>query len=91
MTKTENTDGVDTMPSSLTDLEPLVKEFVEKLRTIQNEIETLKQDEKELVEEYSSKLDMKALKAAMRVMAVKEKVTHKDAFDNCLEVLERIE
>ncbi len=78
------------MPSSLTELEPIVKEFVEKLRVIQNEEETLKQDKKELVEDYSQKIDMKTLKAAMRVVAVREKVVHKDTFDSLVEVLENL-
>lgn len=82
--------GVDVMPSSITELEPLVKEFVDKLKVIKNEQETLKQDEKDLLEEYAEKLDMKTLKAAMRVVAVREKVNHKDTFDTLVEVLERI-
>jgi hypothetical protein len=78
------------MPSSVTELEPVIREFVDKLRTIKNEQETLKQDEKDLIEEYSEKLDMKTLKAAMRVVAVREKVDRKDTFDTLVEVLERI-
>jgi uncharacterized protein (UPF0335 family) len=83
--------GADTMPSSITDLEPIIQEFVEKMKRIKNEQELLKQDEKDLMEEYKDKLDMKALKAAMRVVAVKEKVDHKDTFDTMVEVLERID
>jgi len=83
--------GADTMPSSISDLEPIIQEFVEKMKRIKNEQELLKQDEKDLMEEYKDKLDMKALKAAMRVVAVKEKVDHKDTFDTMVEVLERID
>ena len=79
------------MPSSISDLEPIIQEFVEKMKRIKNEQELLKQDEKDLMEEYKDKLDMKALKAAMRVVAVKEKVDHKDTFDTMVEVLERID
>jgi hypothetical protein len=32
---------------------------------------------------------MKELKAAMKVAAIVEKVSHKDAFDNLLECIER--
>ena len=88
---TEEGAGVDRMPSSVTELEPVIREFVDKLRTIKNEQETLKQDEKDLIEEYSEKLDMKTLKAAMRVVAVREKVDRKDAFDTLVEVLTRLE
>lgn len=83
--------GVDVGPSSITDLEPIIQEFVEKMKRIKNEQELLKQDEKDLMEEYKEKLDMKALKAAMRVVAVREKVDHKDTFDSMVEVLERLE
>lgn len=82
--------GEDTMPSSITDLEPLVREFVEKLKAIKNAQESYKLDEKELIEEYSEKLDMKTLKAAMRVVAVKEKVERKETFDTLVQVLENI-
>jgi len=88
--RTEEETGVDRMPSSITELEPVIKEFVEKLRTIKTEQEILKQDERELIEEYSAKLDMKTLKAAMKVVAVREKVDRKDTFDTLVEVLERI-
>ncbi len=88
--RTEEARGVDTMPAGLTELEPIVREFVEKLKNIKNEQELLKQDEKDLLEEYAEKLDMKTLKAAMRVVAVREKIERKDAFDTLVEVLERI-
>jgi hypothetical protein len=89
-TTREEDRGVDVMPSSLTELEPIIKEFVDKLKTIKNEQDLLKQDEKALIEEYGEKLDMKTLKAAMRVVAVREKVNHKDTFDTLVEVLERL-
>ena len=82
--------GVDSMPTGLRELEPIVREFVEKLKSIKNEQELLKQDEKALLEEYAEKLDMNTLKAAMRVVAVREKIERKDAFDSLVEVLERI-
>lgn len=93
MTKKLGTDeaGSDVMPTSITDLEPVIKEFVDKLKVIKNEQETLKLDEKELVEEYSKKLDMKTLRAAMRVVAVREKVDRKETFDTLIEVLTRLD
>lgn len=78
------------MPSGITELEPVIREFTEKLKAIKNEQDLLKQDEKDLIEEYKEKLDMKTLKAAMRVVAVREKVDRKDTFDTLVEVLERI-
>jgi hypothetical protein len=42
----------------------LVTEFLEKLNVIKHEQECLKDQEKELFEEYESKIDMKEMKAA---------------------------
>lgn len=78
------------MPAGITELEPLIRDFIEKLKRIKNEQELLKQDEKDLLEDYAEKLDMKTLKAAMRVVAVREKIERKDTFDTLVEVLERI-
>lgn len=89
MAKQKNTHGADSMPSSITDLTPLVSEFVEKLKSIRNEQELLKEQEKELFEQWEDKLDVKTLKLALRAVSLKEKVEHKDAFDNLCEVLER--
>lgn len=85
-----SSEGVDTMPTSITEIEPLVKEFQERYKQVKHEQELLKQDEKELFEEFSKKLDMKTLKAALRVAAIREKVDHKSTFDTFCEVLERV-
>jgi hypothetical protein len=44
--------SVDSMPSSVTDMQPLIKEFMDKFKHIKQEQELLKNDEKELFEEY---------------------------------------
>lgn len=88
-TETED-EGVNSMPMSITELEPIVKEFVERLQTIKNEQELLKEDEKNLMEEFKKKLDMKTMKAAMRAFALRDKVDRKDTFDTLVEVLERV-
>ena len=92
MSRNKNTDdsGVDVMPSSITELQPIIEEFINKLKTIESEIELLKQDKQELVDEYSSKIDMKTLKNAMRVAAIKEKVERKETFESFCEILDRI-
>jgi len=90
MARKTETAGVDGMPASFTELEPVVREFMDRFKAIKNEQETLKQDEQDLIEDYRAKLDVKTLRAAMRVVAVREKVQHKDAFDTLVEVLERI-
>lgn len=81
--------NVDLMqPDELGELTKLVKEFVSRIENVDNEIELLKQDRKEIVEEYSTKLDLKVLQAAMRVVKIKHGVAHKDTFDLFLEVLD---
>jgi len=81
--------NVDLMqPDELGELKKLVKEFVSRIENVDNEIELLKQDRKDIVEEYSTKLDLKVLQAAMRVVKIKKGVAHKDTFDMFLEVLD---
>ena len=84
----ENTQGVDSQPSSVTELEPLVKEFISELKRIDSEIEILTIDRKELFEKYSEKIDVKTLKHAMRVQAIRDKVSRKDTFDTFVSILE---
>jgi uncharacterized protein (UPF0335 family) len=89
--KKDEGSGVDTQPTSLTDLEPLVKEFMEKLKRIDSEIELLTLDRKELFEEYKEKIDMKTLRQAIRVAAIREKVERKETFDTFVHLLEGVE
>ncbi len=80
--------GVDRQPASLNELKVLVDEFTSRARSIENEMELLKQDMTELVDEFSNKLDMKTLKAALRAAKIREKVSYKDTFDTFLSILE---
>lgn len=79
--------AADLQPDELNALKALVEEFLGKLQGIDNEIDLLKEDRKVLFEEYSDRLDMKTLKAAMRIVDIKQGVAHKDTFDCFLEVL----
>lgn len=74
-------------PDELNELKKLALEFVEKVQNIDNEIETLKMDRKEIFEEYSEKLDMKTLTAALRTLKIESTVAHKDTYDMFLEAL----
>lgn len=77
----------DLQPDELHALKELVQEFMNRASTIDNEIEQLKADRKELIEEFSEKLDMKTLQAALRVLKIQSTVVHKDTYDVFLEVL----
>lgn len=74
-------------PDEIGALRELVKEFVTRINTVDNEIELLKGDRKELIEEYSEKLDIKTLQAALKVVKIQNEVTHRDTFDLFLEAL----
>lgn len=74
-------------PDEINALRTLVKEFVGKIESVDNEIELLKQDRKEIIEEYVEKLDMKTLQAALKVARIQSEVAHRDTFDLFLEAL----
>ncbi len=78
-------------PDEIGALRDLVKEFVGKIETVDNELELLKQDRKDIIEEYSEKLDMKTLQAALRVVKIQQTVDHRDTFDLFMEALEPVE
>lgn len=65
-----------------------VRELVEKITQIDNEIKLLQEDRKEILEEYKDKLDLKAFKAALRIVKLRENVDNTE-LDNILEVLEK--
>lgn len=74
-------------PDEINALRALVKEFMDRVSSVDNEIEQLKEDRKDLIEEYSDKLDMKTLQAALKVLRIQQGVQHKDTFDLFIEAL----
>jgi uncharacterized protein (UPF0335 family) len=74
-------------PDEIGTLRNLVKEFITKIEAIDNEIELLKGDRKEVIEEYTDKLDMKTLQAALRVLKIQQGVAHRDTYDLFIEAL----
>jgi len=84
----KNYNLAELQPDEINSLRALVKEFVGKIETIDNEVELLKNDRKEIIEEYTEKLDMKTLQAALRVVKIQKSVAHKDTFDLFLEALD---
>lgn len=85
--KKQSNSVADLQPDEINALRELVKEFISKIETIDGEIELLKSDRKEVIEEYSDKLDMKTLQAALRVVKIQQGVEHKDTYDLFLEAL----
>jgi uncharacterized protein (UPF0335 family) len=74
-------------PDELGTLAESVKEFMERYKSLENEIGLLRIDQKDLKEEFSERLDIKTLNAAMRVVKIEAGVQHKDTYDNMIEVL----
>lgn len=74
-------------PDEVNSLRSLVKEFINKIDSVDNEIELLKEDRKEIIEEYGEKLDLKTLTAALKVVKIQRQVSHKDTFDLFVEAL----
>ena len=66
-----------------------IKDLVEKITSIDNEIKLLQEDRKTALEDFKGKIDIKAFKAAMRIIKVRESVDNRDELDNILDVLER--
>jgi uncharacterized protein (UPF0335 family) len=75
------------MPDELNAVKKLVKEFMGKIENVDNEIELLKQDRKDLIDEYAEKLDYKTLQIALKVVKLQNSVAHKDAYDLFVEAL----
>ena len=90
MPRQEKTDKAiaEMMPDELNALKAIVKEFMGKIQSVDDEVELLKEDRKEIIEEYSDKLDMKTLRIALQVIRLQRKVAHKDAFDLFMEALD---
>lgn len=65
----------------------IVQDLVEKIATIDNEIKLLQEDRKTLLEDYKDKLDIKAFKAALRIIKLRENVDGGE-LDNILGVLD---
>lgn len=65
----------------------IVQELVEKITTIDSEIKLLQEDRKTLLEDYKDKLDIKAFKAALRIIKLRENVDGSE-LDNILGVLD---
>lgn len=54
---------------------------------LQNEVENVKEQQKELAESFEDRLDTKTLKKAMQVVKIRAKIQAIDTFDQYCEVL----
>jgi uncharacterized protein (UPF0335 family) len=66
-----------------------VEEFVSKYMRIENEKSMLADDQKELFAEYKEEMDLKALRAAIRIAKIKLRLGESEGeLDNMLETVE---
>ena len=65
-----------------------IRELVEKLVTIENEIKLLQVDRKDLLSSYSDRVDVKAFRAAWSVMKAKKRVDESE-FEQILDEIEK--
>ena len=67
-----------------------IKELVEKLQTVENELKLLQEDRRDLFDEYKEKIDIKAFKAAWAIAKRRENVNEIE-LDNILDALKSLE
>ena len=52
----------------------LIMELVDRLLAVENELKTLQDDRKELLNEYREKIDIKAFKAAVQIAKIRSRL-----------------
>lgn len=65
----------------------MVEEYIKRLKLIESEMDTLKEDKKSLNEEFKEKIDLKTLKQALAVHKVLMDVDHQDTYEEMLDLL----
>ena len=70
------------------EFETTVKEFVNKLTTIENEMTILRQDRSELFAEMKSKLDPRSFRAALKIHNLQTSTPDQYSLQKILNVLE---
>ncbi len=81
----------ENQPDELNALKGVVGEFVRRLKTLEGEMELLKESRKDLIDEFKDKLDMKTLNSAIRAVKIRKKVQYQDTFDTFVDILETYE
>ena len=76
------------MTTTNNDFETTVKEFVDKLTTIENEMAVLRLDRSELFGEMKEKLDPRAFRAALKIHNLQKSTPDQTSLQRILNVLE---
>ncbi len=67
----------------------VVKDLVEKLTRVENEMKLLREDKKMIVDDFKDRLDMKAFMAAWQIIKKRERVDEA-VLDNLLHILQEV-
>jgi uncharacterized protein (UPF0335 family) len=78
-------------PQDQGELKKLLQQFMDRYTRVENEMELLKEDAKNLLEEFEDRLDTKTLKQAIRIVRAKKKIKHQDTFERYESVLDDLE
>jgi len=78
-------------PTEIGELKSLVDQFMTRYTNLENEIELLKDDQKQLIDEFSDRLHMKTLKQAIRTVKIKKKVEQLETYEAFVEFLDERE
>lgn len=65
----------------------VVKEYVDRRKDIESEVKILREDMKALDEDFKEKIDLKAVKAALRILKLREN-SNEDLVDSVIEILD---
>ena len=57
----------------------LVVELIDRLLVLENEMKTLQEDRKHLLDEYKDKIDIKAFKAAVQIAKIRSRLGDSEA------------
>lgn len=68
-------------------LKDFVKDYIEKRTAIESEVDLLKDDLRALDNDFKSKIDIKAVKAALRIIKLKQS-TDGNAVDEVIDILQ---
>ena len=74
-------------PDELNELKRVMREFMTRLTNIDSEIKGLKESRKDLIDEFSEKLDVKMLNTAIKVVEIEANIDRKDTYDTFKDLL----
>lgn len=81
----------ENQPMELGELKKIVDQFIDRFSAIDNEMDLLKEDQKNLIEEFKDRLDVKTLKQAIKTVKIAKKVDQLHTFESFVTILQERE